>query len=62
MMKSAVERLQRSWDVVEHGDPEECLNIHVMRLGLHGVPKKDQDIDPAFGDHCPKLLVPLEWT
>ena len=45
-------------DIVQIGNAQQGLNVHVMRLGQHGVPEEDQ----AFRDTGPHLLIPPERT
>ena len=49
-------------DIVQIGNAQQGLNVHVMRLGQHGVPEEDQGVDPAFRDTGPHLLIPPERT
>ena len=44
-------------DIADHRDPEQGLDIRVMRMWLQRVPQKHQQVDLAFGDAGTDLLV-----
>jgi len=43
--------------IVEHGNPQQGLHIHVVRMRLHRVLEKDDRVDLAFGDQGAQLLI-----
>ena len=47
-------------NVIDNGDAQECLDVGVMRLGLQGIPEKDDDVDLPFRDFCADLLISAE--
>src|SRR4051794_8702211 len=47
-------------DVVDDGDAEEGLDVDVVRLRLERIPEEDHEIDAAFGNARPDLLVAAE--
>ena len=44
-------------DVPDGGDPQQCLDVGVVRLRLERVPEEDQQVDAALGDLGADLLV-----
>jgi hypothetical protein len=51
-----------SGNIVKNGQTQQSLNINIMGLRLHGIPKKDQHINLTFGNHGSKLLVTAQRT
>lgn len=47
-------------NVIDNGDAQECLDVGIVRLGLQGIPEKDDDVDLPFGDLCADLLIAAE--
>ena len=46
--------------VVDHGDPQQRLDVHVVGLGLQRVPEEDDDVEAPLGDARADLLVATE--
>ena len=44
-------------NVVERRQAQQRLDIDIVRLGRHGVPEKNQRVDPAVGDERSELLI-----
>jgi hypothetical protein len=40
-------------EVIHHGDPQEGLDVNIVRMRLHRVPEEDDKINPALGYHGP---------
>lgn len=47
----------RGRDVVDDGDPQQGLDVHVVRMRLHRVPEEDDEVDAPLSDHRPQLLI-----
>ena len=48
--------------VVERGQTQQGLDVHVVRLGRHRVPEENQGVDLAVGDQRTQLLVAAQRT
>src|ERR1035438_14162 len=44
-------------DIADHGDPEQGLNVRIMRMRLERIPQEYQQVDLALGDTGADLLV-----
>src|SRR5713101_1574417 len=49
-------------NVADHRDPQQCLDVGVVRLGLQRIPQEHQQIDLALGDPGTDLLVTAEHS
>ncbi len=58
VVRTALVGCQRN--VPDRRDPQQCLDVRVVRLRLERVPEKHQQIDPPFGDPCADLLIATE--
>ena len=58
--KSAVARLQAIGHVVDDRDPQQRLDVDVVRVRLERVPEEDHEVDPALGDRRTHLLIAAE--
>lgn len=47
-------------NVIDNGDAQKRFDVGVMRLGLQGIPEKDDDVDLPFRDFCADLLISAE--
>ena len=53
IMNSAVARLQATGILLDNRDPEQGLDVRVMRMWLQRIPEEHEQIDPALGDAAP---------
>ena len=56
-MKSAGCPVAGNRDIADNGDPEQGLDVRVMRMRLQRIPQEHQQIDLALGDAGADLLV-----
>jgi len=47
---------------VDDGNPQQRLDVDVVRLRLERIPEEDHEIDPSFHDARADLLVAAERT
>ena len=44
-------------NIIDHCNPEKGLYVRIMRLCFQRIPQKNHEINLAFHDLCPDLLV-----
>jgi hypothetical protein len=45
---------------VDHSDPQQSLDVHVVRLRLQRIPEENHEVDAAVDDPRADLLIPTE--
>src|SRR5688572_30343265 len=54
--------IERHQDAVERPEPDQRLDVDIVRLGRQRIGEEDQHIEPPLGDHGPELRVAAERT
>src|SRR5699024_7143684 len=49
-------------DVTEHADAQQSFYVHIVGLGLQGIPEKDHHIDLVLRNSCSNLQVAAQGT
>lgn len=48
-------------DIIEYADSEERLDIDVVRLRMHRIPKKENDVDFLLRDERAQFEIAAQW-
>jgi hypothetical protein len=50
------------WNVVNHCDAKERLDVHVVRMRLERIRKEHDKVNPSFDDCRADLLIATQWA
>jgi hypothetical protein len=52
----------RKWNVPNHRNPQQCLNVRIMRMRRQWVPEENEEINLTFSNPGPDLLIAIQLS